>query len=452
MKRKLLTGLLTLLGPLFVVVIVTASPGAPTLDCEALQNSYLAEPEGYAEQCGGAAAAASHSARVPLDPTDSANVVNLRGGFDYFGVHVLNNFPGVTNIATFTANVYGMDFDSTATTLYALNQDTLQLGTINTTNGVFTPIAPLTLPTGHSLTALAIDPITDAAYVATSNGTVTAIHSLNLTTGALVTLGNTGTALMIALAIDCRGMMYGHDIGTDSIYTVDTATGVATLVGATGIAANFARGMEFDNDEGTLYIYAYVGSGNNTYGTVDLLTGQVTPLSVDNPIGEFEGAVRTTCPLVPAIAVAKTVSLDGSCGTANTINAPFGANVTYCYQVTNTGDVTLTHHTVDDDVLGPILTNFPYNLAPGGSAFVTQTYTFPGGDVTNIMTWTAYVSATTISATASATATVLGLPTDVMLTTFTGQASGFSMNGIAAAVLAVALFASVVLIRRRQYK
>jgi hypothetical protein len=87
--------------------------------------------------------------------------------------------------------------------------------------------------------------------------------------------------------------MYGHDIGTDSIYTIDTATGAATLVGLTGYDANFAQGMDFDNDDGTLYIFLYLGGGANVYGTVDLATGAVTPLAVDNPTGEFEGATAT---------------------------------------------------------------------------------------------------------------------------------------------------------------
>ena len=62
----------------------------------------------------------------------------------------------------------------------------------------------------------------------------------------------------------------------------------------TGYAANYAQGMDFDNDDGTLYIFLYVGGGANVYGTVNLVTGAVTPLATSNPQGEFEGAIRTT--------------------------------------------------------------------------------------------------------------------------------------------------------------
>jgi hypothetical protein len=93
--------------------------------------------------------------------------------------------------------------------------------------------------------------------------------------------------------------MYGHDISTDSIYGIDVVTGAATLVGPTGYAANYAQGMDFDNEDGTLYIFLYQGSGANVFGTVDLATGAVTPLASSNPLGEFEGATQTVAGCVP---------------------------------------------------------------------------------------------------------------------------------------------------------
>ena len=47
--------------------------------------------------------------------------------------------------------------------------------------------------------------------------------------------------------------------------------------------------------------------------------------------------------------------------------------VFYCYVIENTGPVTVTRHTLVDDRLGPILTDFPFALGPGGSAFITAT-------------------------------------------------------------------------------
>jgi hypothetical protein len=90
--------------------------------------------------------------------------------------------------------------------------------------------------------------------------------------------------------------MYGHDVGTDSLFRINKQTAAATLVGATGVAANFAQGMDFDNRTGKLYVYAYIGGGANQYGTANLTTGALTPLATNNPLGEFEGATQTRCP------------------------------------------------------------------------------------------------------------------------------------------------------------
>ncbi|MGB3715857.1 MAG: hypothetical protein WA996_15630, partial [Candidatus Promineifilaceae bacterium] len=104
--------------------------------------------------------------------------------------------------------------------------------------------------------------------------------------------------IMIDLSINCAGEIYGHDIVNDAIYTINRSSGAATFVGSTGLAANYAQGMDFDNDSGTLYIYALTEDGtsiSSIYGTVNLNTGTVTPLFVDNPLGEYEGATKTVC-------------------------------------------------------------------------------------------------------------------------------------------------------------
>jgi hypothetical protein len=51
-----------------------------------------------------------------------------------------------------------------------------------------------------------------------------------------------------------------------------------------------------------------------------------------------------------------------------TIPAGYGGTVVYyCYEVTNTGTVTLTLHDLNDSELGNIFTALPYDLAPGAS-------------------------------------------------------------------------------------
>lgn len=152
-------------------------------------------------------------------------------------------------------------------------------------------------------------------------------------------------------------------------------------------------------------------------------------------------------PVVLSVVVTKTVGLDAStCATTNNISAPYNSDVTYCYTMVNTGNVTITTHTVVDDKLGTLLNNFPAAVGPGDGAYFTATTTITDS-VTNVVTWTAFIDAQT-STSGSASATVTGEPTDVALTTFGGNTSTMLMPMMAVAVLVGlgVLFA----IRRRQ--
>lgn len=109
----------------------------------------------------------------------------------------------------------------------------------------------------------------------------------------------------------------------------------------------------------------------------------------------------------PRITLNKTVGTDPNvCAATGEIAVPHGSDVTYCYEVTNTGPYTLTHHSLEDSALGVILNNFTYGLVPGASAFVTATATITATTV-NTATWTADVPDTELLATGSATATVI---------------------------------------------
>jgi hypothetical protein len=108
----------------------------------------------------------------------------------------------------------------------------------------------------------------------------------------------------------------------------------------------------------------------------------------------------------PDITLDKTVGTDSSCATSDTITVTVGTDVTYCYTVTNTGNVTLDLHDLDDSELGSLLSGFAYDLNPGESVSITETVTI-SVSVTNTATWTASSSSLTgVSAEASDTATV----------------------------------------------
>ena len=135
-------------------------------------------------------------------------------------------------------------------------------------------------------------------------------------------------------------------------------------------------------------------------------------------------ATVTALPPVPSITLAKTVGTNPEvCATTDAITLPAGgSSVTYCYDVTNTGDVTLSFHDLVDTHLGALLNGYPYALAPGASAFITET-TVVTGTTVNGATWTAsdFLTPTfTVTATDNATATVLPALASIALTKTVG--------------------------------
>ncbi|OQY45281.1 MAG: hypothetical protein B6242_10885 [Anaerolineaceae bacterium 4572_78] len=91
--------------------------------------------------------------------------------------------------------------------------------------------------------------------------------------------------------------------------------------------------------------------------------------------------------------------------------------MTYCYEVVNTGEITLTTHQLSDnfDLLGDLLLNEAIDLGPGASymysATITMeasgTFTNPEGVFTNTATWSAVNAFGYSTAVATDTATVI---------------------------------------------
>jgi hypothetical protein len=127
-----------------------------------------------------------------------------------------------------------------------------------------------------------------------------------------------------------------------------------------------------------------------TFGAViDVTTTNVaTWTATDGEVTHAEVDTVTVTVVDPAVTVDKTAGTDEStCGTADSLSVPAGTEVFYCYEVTNTGELTVTRHDLVDDQLGTILTDFPFTLAPGSSAFITQSAVLTQ-TTTNVATWT----------------------------------------------------------------
>ena len=137
-------------------------------------------------------------------------------------------------------------------------------------------------------------------------------------------------------------------------------------------------------------------------------TVQLAGLAIDD-------VTVTACRGLPEISVEKTVGTDPlSCATTDNISVPAGTDVTYCYKVTNTGLLALTQHTLEDSQSGILLDDFSYSLAPGASAFLTNTVNITQA-VVNTATWTAYNPGPTDVVTATDTAAVSVLLPEISL-------------------------------------
>src|SRR5690606_260339 len=87
-----------------------------------------------------------------------------------------------------------------------------------------------------------------------------------------------GADIMIAIAISPEGLMYGLDIGSDSLVAIDKTNAQQSVIGPVGLNANFAQDMDFDQSTGILYWPAYMGSGNSVMQTIDTTTGAATAI------------------------------------------------------------------------------------------------------------------------------------------------------------------------------
>lgn len=109
-----------------------------------------------------------------------------------------------------------------------------------------------------------------------------------------------------------------------------------------------------------------------------------------------------------------TVGTDpAACAASTSVIAPDGATVYYCYTATNTGNIALPLHTLEDSVAGTIFSGEVYTLDPGASintvdlgVTISETVTAPqSAPLARTGTWTGYVDGG-VSTTASASATV----------------------------------------------
>ena len=195
------------------------------------------------------------------------------------------NAPALNVVAQSASvfNGFAMDFDNTGTTLYGITNLTAGpavFGTISQTTGALTAIAPITssiaetnwadlmIAPNNTIYALAVGGAPPAAVnriytVNPATGVATLLSTLSLTAGTVIDIG-----------IDVNGNFFGNDLSRDILVSINPLTGATTDIGPTGVAANFAQGMDFDWSTNTLYAALYTGGGTGVYASINTTTGR----------------------------------------------------------------------------------------------------------------------------------------------------------------------------------
>jgi hypothetical protein len=159
------------------------------------------------------------------------------------------------------------------------------------TGAVIADIGPLNdaSAVNYPITGLAFHPTTGVLYGSTGNAaSVDAmLVTINPATGQVTPVGsfNTGVtnssgtpATMADISFDPAGNLFGvASIGGPQLYSINPATGQATVIGSTGITSTSGGALAF-TDAGTAY-----GSPTGTrFGTYNTVTGAFT--NIANPV------------------------------------------------------------------------------------------------------------------------------------------------------------------------
>ena len=361
---------------------------------------------------------------VGLDPgtcASSSNITVLEGTTVYYCYEV-------TNVGSVTLTLHDLDDDQLGTIFTGLAYYLAPGASVDTVAAGLTISAVMNVTTTNTATWTAYNPgpanVVTAQATATVNvvprqpaielvktvglapGVCAATSSIDVLAGTTVyycyTVTNTGN---ITLAL--------HDLGDDQLGTIFT-----------GLAYYLAPGASVDTVAAGLTISAVINATTTNTGTWTAYNAGPGDVAVAQAT-----ATVNVIPNQPAIELAKTVGLaPGVCAATSNIEVSAGTTVYYCYTVTNTGNITLALHDLDDDQLGTIFTGLAYSLVPGASvdtvaAGLTISATIDATTV-NTATWTAYNVGSSDVATAEATATVTVLPAGISLAKTVGLDAG----------------------------
>jgi subtilisin family serine protease len=242
-----------------------------------------------------------------------------------------NIISSTTGYAPFAGDFINGDFS----TLYVLDYTINQLMSVDTSTGAITVIGPSTPYGGESWSGMS-GSMGGVMYASSTSTSRSTLYTIDLASGTAAVVGEiTNAYCVIDIAISSDDAIYAVDICQDALYSIDPATGAGTLIGSIGFDANYAQGMDFEEETDILYLAAY----NNSTGQGEL---RIADTSTGNTVlvGAFPGGAEVDALAFPTGGVSDVpwLSEDPIAGTVPAdsslvIEANFDAGV-----VTQPGD------------------------------------------------------------------------------------------------------------------
>jgi hypothetical protein len=249
--------------------------------------------------------------------------------------NIIGNIPGSNY---FAGDFLGGDFSQ----LFVLDYATNSLYSVDSATAVPTLIGPAAPGVGESWTG-ATGATDGTLYASATTCAASTLYSVDPASGAVTTIGPiTNGPCIIDIAINAVGELYGVDIVNDMLVQIDPNTGAGTVVGSVGINANYAQGMDLEEETGVLYWAAYSTSGE--LRIIDTNTGASTP------VGAFPGGAETDClafetggagadvPWLSEDPISGTVPADGTFDVEVTFTAPLTTGLYMATLLVDTDD------------------------------------------------------------------------------------------------------------------